>query len=107
MSSLTEITLTRRTECQTCGYVRTHIPQDGIIALNDAGFKVSAARDVRNTATGATFGHGGGYDVIDADLLDGDGSGALVKRLRDEHGITFTEAGTPRATTCRECAKYL
>ena len=52
----------------------------------------STIRSLRTCANGNySFKHGGGYAILDADLLGGTGSGERERKFREDHpGVRFT-----------------
>ena len=109
------ITLRGLTECPHCGYSRAtttdreeaKLVQDWLAAQGKEPRK--AIRDYKPTVGGFSFGHGGGYAILDADMLGGNGDGLTQSRFLQETGIRgfhYPFEGT-RLKACRECRQWL
>ena len=109
------ITLRGLTECPSCGYSRAtttdreeaKLVQDWLTAQGKEPRK--AIRDYKPTVGGFSFGHGGGYAILDADMLGGTGDGRTQSRFLKETGISGFEYPSRgiRSTVCRECRRGL
>ena len=93
--------------CQACGKRQIAMRVDDWETLRDV-FGVALV-DVRRPIVGKrsmTFEAGGGYNVIDADLLGGTGDGRRELELR-RRGVRFEFVGeSGRASMCGECERW-
>lgn len=111
MQEYKTITLRGLSECPHCGYGRAtttdredaKIIEDWLTAQGKEPRE--AIRDYRSTVGGFSFGHGGGYSILDADMLGGTGDGRTESRFLKEHGISWFEYPPRgvRSKVCREC----
>lgn len=110
------------TECPHCGTARSRIDAGDFWLVKE--FMSDAygmhnpreyVRAMRETPNGVTFEHGGGYGVVDEDLLGGTGDGkresVFLKWAYGYKGepISFyrKNARSHKQSCCRECAKCL
>lgn len=101
-------------ECPHCGKSRTD--------MNDAGARIVEAwvrkqGDVpaevisgyRRGPEGLSFTHGGGYAILDGDLLGGEGDGLRQGAFEEEMNCVFVwdEGRVPVRMACSYCVQYL
>lgn len=104
------ITLTATGECPECGICRETISFDDLEFIESwaesIGHEIDL-RDRRDTGSVASFTHGGGHAILDADLLGGNGDGRVETRFLEDTGAAFEFVGEPIPSLCRECKRYV
>lgn len=111
---MTTITCTTASTCPHCGLTRERLPHDGVVLI-DEFLKEHYGESLRDTARAPrmtrsgnmTWAHGGGYAVVDEDLLGGDGTGQREDELNRAGIYVRGGRGNGRLEACVECRKWL
>lgn len=107
------IVITATSECPYCGIESESISDRDAHALeawlkdNYGETLEDAAREYEETGTGFTWEHGGGYDITDADLLGGTGSGERSSKAGDAFQFVYVDSDDKTGHACGECARYM
>lgn len=116
-----KIICTEEKVCPTCGNAQESMSLLDLEIIGDflteQGQDITVIRDLHITADGrALWSHGGGYAVVDEDLLGGDGEGRAEKAFSNWYWNTkgghisidygYTSDGSTNFETCGFCAQY-
>lgn len=100
--------------CPHCGLTRERLPRKGVAVIDEFmkehyGESLhDVAREPRMTRSGnMTWAHGGGYAVVDEDLLGGDGTGRRENELNRAGIYVRGSSGNGRVEVCANCRKWL
>lgn len=116
-----KIICTEEKVCPTCGIAQESMSLLDLEIIGDflteRGRDITAIRDLHITADGrALWSHGGGYAVVDKDLLGGNGDGRAEDAFANWHydatggyisiDYGYTSDDSPNFETCDYCAQY-